>query len=108
MKVALSGAFKNLDGSPILNDKQQPLTLREIACGVLTQPRADDSQTPGEEKERRWKLAETLFANGDTANIPVEQVGLLKDLIGKTYASLIVGQAWRMLEGGDSGPEEAT
>jgi len=44
-------------------------------------------------------LATRIYANPEELDLTIEEIAKIKQLIGKGYGPLIVGQAWDMLEG---------
>jgi hypothetical protein len=79
------------------------LTLGTVAINALlgTYP---DEQTSGEEKFKRYQLAERISTAG-AQEVSVEEVALIKRLIGKGYPPMVVGPAWLALEN-DPAPAE--
>ena len=63
-----------------------------------------DEQASGEEKFKRYQLAERISAAGPQ-DVSVEEVALIKRLIGKGYPPMVVGPAWLALEN-DPAPVE--
>lgn len=51
-----------------------------------------------EDKYARWKLAGKM--QGKDVTLTAEELALIKKLVGKAYAPLIVGQAWSLLDPG--------
>jgi hypothetical protein len=90
---------KNVMGQDIL--KEGPaLTLKTVAINALVATYQDETNLSGEEKLSRWELAGKIKKSSGAADLSVEEVSLVKKLIGKAYGTLICGQAWKVLEGG--------
>ena len=83
-----------------------PITLGGIVAQALLAQYPND-QTSGAEKHRRYKLWFAVKAGG-LQDLTAEDIAMIKDLIGKGWAPLIVGQCWEMLEGRDVGGEDQT
>lgn len=100
MTINFSQKFVTLGGDTVPDgDKGGVLTLRTIAENALLGTFQDDTAT-GEEKLKRWKLAQSIHSvEVGTLNVTSEDVVLIKRLIAKAYATMIVGQAYEMLEG---------
>ena len=87
---------------------QKDLTLRAVMTNALLTEQLQACQfcgrsgvserISGEEKARRCYLSTEIYRAKDEVDIDREDVKLVKEQIGKVYPSLIVGQAWRMLE----------
>lgn len=110
MKRNFNVALRTLDNTPltetaltIVDGKQlpvdRPLTLASIAVNALLAPYEDERGLSGDEKVRRYKLAQAIHA-APTVEVEVsaEQIAMLKSLIAKSYAPLVVGQAYALLE----------
>jgi len=106
MKVNFAQALTTLDGSPLTVASQRCPT-----CGQATEERAitllsvctdallaqyPDERLQGTEKARRYRLA--LRLSEGEVDLKVEDVALLKDLVGKSFGPLVVGQVWDILD----------
>jgi hypothetical protein len=59
----------------------------------------DEQQLSGEEKDRRGELARSIrAATAGDFKLKLEDLALIKKLIGKAYGPLIVNGAWRLLD----------
>lgn len=102
MKINFEKVFKTFDGQPIMKgaDSKEPITLKWVSIESLIGIYQDEKELQGEEKLKRYKLAMKI-SNGNIIEISVEEIALIKNLIGKAFGTLIVGQAWEYLEGKD-------
>lgn len=84
--------------------KYPPWTLRNLSENVLLSQEMDRAGKPremsGEEKCKRYDLAMRIHkaTAKDLADLQVEEIALLKKLIGRGYSTLIVGQAFKILD----------
>jgi len=101
MKVDFSEVLKALDGNDICisPDSNVSATLKEVSVIALMSSYEDERNLPGEQKFERWRLANKIHG-GDVVELSIEEVALLKKLIGKAWGPLVVGQAWTLLERG--------
>ncbi len=97
MKVNLVAELKSLDGSAIVGTDGNPAVLKGVIVDALMAVFQDEPNLSGEEKMKRFLLAEKVY-NG-VGEYSAEEVALMKKLIGKAYTPIIVGQAWKILEG---------
>jgi hypothetical protein len=98
MKVQVNKKLKNLDGSPIveLKDKKEvAIKIKEILVNSLLVPKEKES---GVEKVKKYELAKRIHG-GTVVDLKPEEIVLLKDSVGSSYAPLIVGQVFEMLDG---------
>lgn len=96
MAVDLKAPIKQVDGKAFDLVEGKPVTLGSIAKVALLSTYPDDQQTSGEQKFKRWQLAAKIEA-GD-GNLSIEEIKLLKDLIGKSFGAPVVGPAWQILD----------
>jgi hypothetical protein len=97
MKLNLNQEFKALNGE-VIKSESGNLTLKSICSEALLNTSPEDKLS-GEDKAKRYQLAHNIF-NSKAANfeITVEEVALLKNLIGNLFTPLVVGQAFKFLE----------
>ncbi|MHB8071516.1 MAG: hypothetical protein ACYDHF_06155 [Candidatus Cryosericum sp.] len=107
MNVDFSQELKQLDGKP-LQDKTasgkggpgfENVTLATVSLNALMAAYEDERGLSGEEKVKRFDLATAIYAATAPIDLPSELIALIKKLVAKGYGPLIVGQAWKMLEG---------
>lgn len=72
-------------------------TLRAVCVGALLGVYADEQSLGGEEKFRRYQLAERVNAGG-VQEVSAEEVALLKKLVGKNWPPAVLGPAYEALE----------
>lgn len=104
-KINFNATIKNMDGVVITRtelDKdgkteidKGPMTLGWLCMNALLA----DGREPltGADKFSRYELATII--NKGIHEVTSEQVSLLKKVIGETWPTLYVGQAWSILEG---------
>lgn len=99
MRIDFSYELKNIDGTAIMAGQEgTALKLKKIAVDALMGSYPDEQNLGGEEKVRRYDLATKIYSMTDP-DMTVEDVALIKKLVGKAYTALVVGQAWKVLEG---------
>jgi hypothetical protein len=100
MQVAVGTILNDLDGNPI-DAAGKPATLAGVAITALLATYKGEENLSGEEKLSRFNIAMKIKNATDVAcELTVEDVALVKKLIGKAYGPLVVGQAWKALESG--------
>jgi hypothetical protein len=71
-----------------------------VVVEALLRPHPSEDRLGGMEKLRRFELARKVHETEKTIDLPVEDVALIKELIGtKNFPVLIVGQMFGILEG---------
>src|SRR6516164_2901594 len=96
MKIDFSAVIKDLDGDAV-KDGEKDATLGRVACTALLVSYADEQNLAAEDKVKRFRLAE-IAANGGAQEMKVEDVALIKKLIGKAFAPLVVARAYDIIE----------
>jgi hypothetical protein len=100
LKINFNKPLLLLDGSAPLKKpgSEDPFLLRHAAIEALL---AHEENIKGEDKVRRFRMATKIQegANPGDVEFNIEEIALLKQVIGKGYGPLIVGQAWDYLEG---------
>lgn len=97
MKVNLSAILLSINGEQI-KQAEVVQTVGTIAVEALQVFDTRDTALSGDEKFKRWKLACRIHGQAE-AEISIEEAKMIKDLVGKYYGPVIVGQVWEALEG---------
>ena len=94
-----SAKMTDLEGKPIEDGSPEKgaFTLGQAAIRALTSPYPDEQNLAAEEKFKRAELAERIYKNPNLT-LTAEETALVKKLIGKAYAPIIVLRAWPMLD----------
>lgn len=97
--VDFTTTIKGLDGKPIPTSEtdKTPVTLGSIAEVALIAPGGAEPLTP-EEKTRRFFLAIKIH-EGKGDRLTVEELALVKKVIGAVYGPLIYGRAVELIDG---------
>ncbi len=97
MLINFDKTIKALDGTD-LQEGGQPVLFKDLIVGALLANHADEPGLSGMAKFNRGKLAEKVFAGGDL-ELPVEDIAIIKDMIGKYCTPLVVFQIFDYIEG---------
>jgi hypothetical protein len=98
LKMQVPSGEKNLMGQDIIIDGPN-MTLGRAAIEALLAQFQDETGITGEEKLKRFDLAMRV-RNDACGDFPIDDISMIKKLIGKAYGPLVCGQAWKMLDGG--------
>lgn len=90
------------DFGQILSALGQPLpepanTLGAVSIAALLGVYGDEQGLSGEDKFKRYQLAERLHAGG-VQDVSAEEVALIKKLVGKNWPPAVLGPAYEALE----------
>jgi hypothetical protein len=98
MKIDISQEFENADGSPAIDAKtNKPIALKSVLINALLQD--GGPSTSQEEKMRRYALfmdlkkTEVGFVTWNS-----EDAAFAKKAVASAYPTLVVGQAFAMIE----------
>jgi hypothetical protein len=101
MKVDFSSPINGLDNKPVKEANgsggSMEITMSSICCSVLLTQDTEEAAATGEEKVKRFKIAEKVYSGGEQ-DLSAEDIVLLKRLIGKFYGPLVVARAYDILE----------
>ena len=95
MKIDFGQAIVNYAGVQLHVDGD-PVTLRSVCCTALTAT-IPDEKISGMDKVGRFTLAQRIFS-AESPDLTVEEISLIKRLLDSTYATVIVGPAWLLLD----------
>lgn len=102
MKIDMTKAIKNLEGDNLNNPEsklkeKEPLMMRIVCVNSLLTQTQDDKNIDGNEKAKRFELAMRIYTEKEI-DLNVDELKLIKDLIGKIYPPLVVGRAYQILD----------
>jgi len=97
----LSAPILDLAGSPMLDEQGSDgpvvATVAKACVTALTATLPGEGQLSGEEKFKRFLLAQRIVGTPDL-DLAAEDIVLLKRLIGTAYPPLVVGRVWEVLD----------
>ena len=96
MKYKLNVPLQELDGSAVVDQNKKTITVAHQCVLAL----CVNEEIDGMEKMRRGELAEKIFKAKDEEDLPIEEIALVKQLVGKYLSTVAVMQIWRLLEKG--------
>ena len=105
MKIDFSVPLKALSGEDIKDGKGAAFTLRDAAVVALDAVSDDDRKLDGKGKYRRGHLASRIYGCKEPIVLDVDDLKLVKDLIGKIYGPRVVHEAWDLLDPRDTPTE---
>lgn len=100
LAVDFSQPILGADGKPIMaggGKDAQTTTLGSICASALFASYPDEQNLSGEDKVKRAALAMKLY-NGGEVSLSAEETALVKRLVAKAYAPLVVYRSWSMLD----------
>lgn len=95
MLIDFDKILTNIDGAAIKDALQKDITLRSIGANALLVAYPDE-RLSGDEQVKRFKLAIKISVNGEVDVTP-EEIVLIKQVISKGYAPLVVGRCYEIL-----------
>jgi hypothetical protein len=108
MKVNFAHEFHDHRGNKVSNGGEKPATLLELSIDSLMYPSADELKgMSGKEKVKRHDLAMKILREKNETDMNVEDVAMLKKIIGDRYVPVVVAQAYAVLEGKEAPKYEA-
>ncbi len=105
MKLDFSQPIPALDGGD-RKDGDKPYLLRDACVLALDRADADDKRPDGDEKSKRGHLAMRIYGAKEALHVTVEDVALIKRLVGRVFnSSILVAQIEDMLDPKDAPPD---
>ena len=101
MNLNVATVLFDLEEEPMKTPKGKDATVRFVFCEALILPSQKEGEIEGQEKARRFALAQKIAASQETVDLSVDDVALLKKLIGNGFPVLVVGQVYRLIEAAD-------
>lgn len=92
---------KTPEGNYIVKEVDHPkekLNLKTLCITALLNEFPNETPT-ADERYKRYKLFQKFDKANGKIDLEAEDLSLVKELIGKTHPTLIMGQAYDMLEG---------
>jgi len=99
MKIDFNVKLMDLDGKtpmPFSKDIREPISLGLVCTTALNAMDQKNPPTP-QDRYKRGKLAEKIATN-DTLDLSVDELKMLKDLIGAVWGPVVVMRAWDILD----------
>lgn len=97
MKIDFGKMIMDIKDRPIQRDGK-PVTLLDVCQEALIASYQDEQNLPSADKVKRFKLAMKL--NGAEPDLELEELALIKTLVGKGFGPMIVGRVYSELESG--------
>lgn len=96
MKIDFDALMKDFQNK-VISEGGKNTTLAAVACTALSAQFADEANLAADEKYRRYKLGCKL-ADGGAVDLSVDEIAMLKKLIGRAFSPLIVGRSFDVLD----------
>lgn len=97
--------IKNLDGSLMIRKQEEkkkiPLLLKDVVVNALLADYKDEYEPNGNEKMRRFLLAQKIYESTEPIHIVPDDIVLIKLLIPQVYNTLIGGQSLFLIKAMD-------
>ena len=99
MRIDFGKVLTDFEGQPIKESPRpdsKEVTLKTVCINALL-GNGPDEKIDGTEKLRRYQLANKIHCG--TQEISIEEAKTIKELVGKAYNTIVVGQVFEILEG---------
>lgn len=83
---------------PLIDDDGKPMDLKTIAVRSLLIVYPDEPNIKAEEKDDRGRLARKIRTSKEPVGLTVEEIALVKQLIGKAFGAKVVTVSWELLD----------
>jgi len=99
VKIDFGQKIKNIDGTIAKEggkEEDKDMTLGFICANALLANIPNENPS-GLDKFKRWELAKKVIGN-ETVEVTAEDISMMKELVGKAFGVIVVGQTYQMLE----------
>lgn len=97
MTIDFTQKLYGLDGT-VLKDGENEVSLAIIVSNSLLAALPSDSNMSAKSKVDLFRLAQKINLNPASVELTSEEVSLVKDRVGASYAPLVVGLVWSILD----------
>jgi len=97
MLVNVDGVLKSMSGETlkdVVNGEAIDAKVKDALVNAILSPVQNEQ---GVEKVKKYELAKRIYAGGDI-DLVAEEVALIKERVGESYAPIIVGQLFELLD----------
>ena len=98
MKIDFAQPIKALNGKPMKNQDGTDFLLRDAATVALDANFEEDKRLEYKEKYRRGDLAKRIYRCKEPINLDVDDLKLVKDMVGRAFGPQVVKEAWDMID----------
>jgi hypothetical protein len=95
MKIKIDQELLDVDGQSINAGPKPKLFLRDVCINATLAPIQDDDE---KKKWEKYEIFKKLRDAKDEVELKAEEITIIKKVIGKLNAPLIMGQCFEMLE----------
>jgi hypothetical protein len=100
---SLDKPILDLQGNPLKADEKTELTYRAAMVQALAHetppnPRTGEQSATGEDRFRRWSVANKIQNAKEAVELTTEEVSLLKTKVGEAFVMVVVGPVWTFIE----------
>ncbi len=100
MQINFNQSLLNIEKAILKDENDKEFTLKKAAVNALLAETPESQKESGEEKVKRWKLANRIFEAPETEAVEVtaEEITLIKKKINEAYTTIVVGSSFQILE----------
>lgn len=96
--IDFDATITQIDGMPFPDGKPEDSQLRKVVVNALLAQYPDEQNLEPPKKMERYFLAKKIQESRGDLQLTAEETALVKTLVAKGYPTLIVGQAWLLLD----------
>ena len=86
------------DDNGVPTKEKETLTVKKIVKGALLNLSEEENKLSGQKKFDRYDLASKINKADSDVELSIDDVSLIKRVVGEKYTPTIVGQVWPLLE----------
>lgn len=107
MKINFNQEILAIDGKPIPEGVGKNVTLLSICQQALQMSTKEDANLPAAKKVDRYNLLLRITNQSPDVELAAKEISMLKELVGRSFTVIVVGQVLAMLENKPTGIEKS-
>ncbi len=104
MKIKIRASVLDYEGKEILVPEKEggekPLTFFEVFINSLNGQTPNEAPLTAEKKNQIYQISKKIYSSNEP-NFTTEQLTLIKERVGKSYAPMIYGKVCDVIDGGE-------
>lgn len=110
MKIKLRDTITDYEGKPVTVPNEEtgtktPLTYFDVFINSLNSQAPGEMPLTAEKKSQIYQISKKMYQSNEP-NFTTNELSLIKERIGKTYAPMVYGKICDLFDGVEDGPKQ--
>lgn len=98
MKIKFAQVVKDIHGFDIKDERGKETSLGTLCVNALLAAFAGEEHLRGDEKFKRWKLAQKIKSSNDVLDMSIDEMSSIDELCARAYSPAVYGPIKDLLE----------